>query len=391
MRLIYLLPLIQIAVACSSSDSNIFEIDPRNFVDNKITLSEIANDIKYTPLDNSFPIGITYTLRITKEHIYLSIKEVGIVQFDRNGKFVRKIGSRGKGSGEYWYGMNFTVDDLTGNVYVLDHGIVKVYSPSGIFLRDILLKGYAGGYSFSDLEIFNSLLFFPDYIPTGDSKYSWVFIDTLGHLVATKKNSVPPFQSGIETEGSTYKFENKLFYSNYFNDTIFSISSNLSNSATYLFAQGDHRWPKERIDIESESIYRLFRHGGMFVTNRFIVFVYAYLERYTYCLIDKKTKETFLANKYEETPGRYTKYKPWLINDLDGGMPLSGNIKYYSENEDEFIITLINPFNLKTYVASAEFKSIIPKYPEKKKELIKLADSMKETDNPVLVLVRLKR
>ena len=72
-------------------------------------------------------------------------------------------------------------------------------------------------------------------------------------------------------------------------------------------------------------------------------------------------------------------------------MPLSGNIKYYSENEDEFIITLINPFNLKTYVASAEFKSIIPKYPEKKKELIKLADSMKETDNPVLVLVRLKR
>lgn len=390
MRLIYLLPLIQIAVACSSSDSNIFEIDPRNFVDNKITLSEIANDIKYIPLDNSFPIGITYTLRITKEHIYLSIKEVGIVQFDRNGKFVRKIGSRGKGPGEYWYGMNFTVDDLTGNVYVLDHGIVKVYSPSGIFLRDILLKGYAGGYSFSDLEIFNSLLFFPDYIPTGDSKYSWVFIDTLGHLVATKKNSVPPFQSGIETEGSTYKFENKLFYSNYFNDTIFSISSNLSNSATYLFAQGDHRWPKERIDIESESIYRLFRHGGMFETNRFIVFVYAYLERYTYCLIDKKTKETFLANKYEKTPGRYTKYKPWLINDLDGGMPLSGNIKYYSENEDEFIITLINPFNLKTYVASAEFKSIIPKYPEKKKELIKLADSMKETDNPVLVLVRLK-
>jgi len=53
MRLIYLLPLIQIALTCSSSHGNIFEIDPRNFVDNKITLSEIANDIKYIPLDNS--------------------------------------------------------------------------------------------------------------------------------------------------------------------------------------------------------------------------------------------------------------------------------------------------------------------------------------------------
>jgi hypothetical protein len=150
----------------------------------------------------------------------------------------------------------------------------------------------------SNFEIFNSLLFFPDYLPTGDSKYSWVFIDTLGHLVATKKNSVPPFQSGIETEGSTYKFENKLFYYNYFNDTIFSISSNLKNSGAYLFAKGNHRWPKERIDLEPESIYRLFRHAGMFETNRFIVFVYAYLERYSYCLIAKKTKETFLANKY---------------------------------------------------------------------------------------------
>ena len=390
MRSTFLSILVLLTISCRPDENGIFEIDPKKFVDNKITLSEIANDIKYIPLDNSFPIGITYTLRITKEHIYLSIKEVGIVQFDRNGKFIRKIGSRGKGPGEYRYGMSFTVDDLTGNVYVLDRGIVKVYSPSGIFLRDILLKEYAGGYGFSDLEIFNSLLFFPDYIPTGDSKYSWVFIDTLGHLVATKKNSVPPFQSGIETEGSTYKFENKLFYSNYFNDTIFSISSNLSNSGAYLFAQGDHRWPKERIDIESESIYRLFRHAGMFETNRFIVFVYAYLERYTYCLIDKKTKETILANKYEETPGRFTKYKPWLINDLDGGMPLSGNINYYSEHEEEFITTLINPFDLKTYVASAEFKSNISKYPEKKGYLEKLVNSLKETDNPVLMMIKLK-
>ena len=31
------------------------------------------------------------------------------------------------------------------------------------------------------------------------------------------------------------------------------------------------------------------------------------------------------------------------------------------------------------------------KYPEKKKELIRLAESLKDTDNPVLILVRLKQ
>ena len=155
MKSIYVLFFSLFTFSCNSPDDNLYKIDPRTFVENKIILSEIANDIKYIPLDNSFPIGITYTLRITKEYVYLSIKDVGIVQFDRYGKFVRKIGSRGKGPGEFRYGMNFTVDDLTENVYVLDPGIVKVYSPSGIFLRDILLKEYAGGYGFSSLEIFN--------------------------------------------------------------------------------------------------------------------------------------------------------------------------------------------------------------------------------------------
>jgi hypothetical protein len=45
---------------------------------------------------------------------------------------------------------------------------------------------------------------------------------------------------------------------------------------------------------------------------------------------------------------------------------------------------------LKTRVSDSEFKTSIPKYPEKKKELEKLANSLKETDNPVLILVRLR-
>jgi len=41
--------------------------------------------------------------------------------------------------------------------------------------------------------------------------------------------------------------------------------------------------------------------------------------------------------------------------------------------------------------AGFEFKNSSPEYPEKKKELEKLANTLKETDNPVLVLVRLKK
>ena len=45
---------------------------------------------------------------------------------------------------------------------------------------------------------------------------------------------------------------------------------------------------------------------------------------------------------------------------------------------------------IKKHIQSIDFKNSSPKYPEKKKDFQKLADNMKETDNPVLVLVRLK-
>ena len=48
-------------------------------------------------------------------------------------------------------------------------------------------------------------------------------------------------------------------------------------------------------------------------------------------------------------------------------------------------------YQIKVRVASNEFKNSSPKYPEKKKELEKLANSLKETDNPVLMMVRLKK
>jgi hypothetical protein len=46
---------------------------------------------------------------------------------------------------------------------------------------------------------------------------------------------------------------------------------------------------------------------------------------------------------------------------------------------------------LKDHVASVDFINSEVKLLEKKKELEKLANSLKETDNPVLVMVSLKK
>jgi hypothetical protein len=282
--------------------------------------------------------------------------------------------------------MDFTIDEKTGNIYVMDPGKIKVYSPGGIFLRDLLVEEYMG-YMGGDIEIFNSLLFIPDYLTLGDSKNIWVFLDTLGNLVSKKENSVPPFQTDIG-EANVYQYANTLFYYNWINDTIFSISPDLSSKEAYLFAKGDHRWPTGRVDNSSWS--KLFKPGTMFETKQFIVLLYSYLDKYAICLIDKKTKKTFLAFRYKEATGSIVKYIPYLTNDLDGGMPLTESIHYYVENDKEYITRLINPLDLKQYISSDEFKNIVPKYSEKKRNLEKFANNLKETDNPVLMMIKLK-
>ena len=75
-----------------------------------------------------------------------------------------------------------------------------------------------------------------------------------------------------------------------------------------------------------------------------------------------------------------------IINDLDGGV----NILPLTIKDDNTIIGWVDAIKLKAHVASETFKNSSPEYLEKKKELEKLADSLKETDNPVLVMVRLK-
>ena len=76
-----------------------------------------------------------------------------------------------------------------------------------------------------------------------------------------------------------------------------------------------------------------------------------------------------------------------LTNDLDGG----ANFWPRTIINDSTLVTWIEALKLKEYIASNEFKESNPKYPERKKELEELVNGLKETDNPVLVLVRLKK
>lgn len=390
----YLILFILLLISCKDQVNTLFKFDPRSIVANEISLSDIADEITYIPLDKCFQIGLIYNFRIIKNSIYLSAKDIGILEFNREGKNVRKIGNIGRGPGEYTYCFDFTVDDNRETFYVMDQRNVKVYSKTGNFLRNVSLKDY--GDNIASFELIDSKIIIYFMLQYGDPKYDWIVLDTLGNLITEKKRIIPEFKTNWLIQGGTYKFENMVTYWNPFTDTAFSVSPDLTYKASFIISPGEHRFPKIKFD-SFEQFRQYLNIEQIFETNRFLILRY-YYKKPTIALIDKKTRKSFLSFLEVENGNNIRPdYIGGFINDIDGGsmfQPGGASARqesYFVENGREYIIGLIEPYKIKTCVASNEFKNSLPKYPEKKKELEKLANSLKETDNPVLMMVRLKK
>jgi hypothetical protein len=381
----YLLFLSLLIFSCKSQNNSLYEFDPRSLTENKITLTDIADDIYYIPLDNTYSIGLIYDkIKFINNSIYLSAQNTGVLEFNREGKLLRKIGSIGRGPGEYTYCYSFTVDDKTETIYIQDSGnIIKVFSKTGLFLRSFSLSEY--GDMIDAIESYNSMLFTSFSIQYENARYEWIVFDTLGKVIKKKERTSPKFRSNAGS-GDAYKYENELTYWNSFTDTVFSILPDLNQKASFIISPGEHRLPKSGITAETMSAYMWFRQ--IFESSRFIFISYFFpLKKYAFVLIDKNNTKPFSVNlKYD---GRTT-LTDGIINDLDGGIRFIPR-SYFMENSREYFVGLINPYQIQSLVKSVEFKNATPKYSEKKKELEKLANSLKETDNPVLMVVRLKK
>lgn len=81
---------------------------------------------------------------------------IGLVVFDRTGKFVRRIGRKGKGHGEYTNIYDFSIDRKNKRILMLCNksSLLKVYSLEGVFQNEVILHNT----SLNDLACINGLI-----------------------------------------------------------------------------------------------------------------------------------------------------------------------------------------------------------------------------------------
>jgi hypothetical protein len=373
-------------ISCKKKDAELFVFDPKSLTENEITLSEIADDINYVPLSCNFPmsdISTSHNPMFVKNCFYQFDLNNGILVFSRDGTFLRRIGSIGRGPGEYLSGSRFAVDENTGKVYVCDSdNQIKIYSATGDFLKSFSIQKFRGAVDV--ISILNSCLFV-SYCPQfDDAKYEWIILDTLGNPIKKKERSIPIFRSNYLQSGGTYTYGQKLGFWNPFLDTVFLFSPDFTYKPAFIFKQGEDRLPKKKIDNPLGQLPNFFMPNQIFETKKYLTIRYSFYKgKNGFIIIDKENHSTYLSYWEYDNLGSIT-------NDLDGGLKILPRT-YLVDNGREYLIEPIQPYQLKATVLSAGFKNSNPKMPDKKKEFEELAASLKETDNPVLMIVRLKK
>ena len=193
--------LLVIFTACNSSDkkaSTHIVVDLRNQV-NQTAVTTLADEIKgvsYVPLemttDDASVIDGIANFAVSDKYIYvLPAKEMRVVLFGRDGKFIRNLINSGQGPGEFTGSIcTMQFDRKTNRLYLFDVQDVWIYTEEGEFIE----KRH---YDFMSIMTYN----------LSDNEMGAISFP----FVPFKQGS---FGMGVFTnQGDTVAIENEMFYS----------------------------------------------------------------------------------------------------------------------------------------------------------------------------------
>ncbi len=122
-------------------------------------LSDLADDVRIVKLDNSDDALVKDGNVWMSDKRFIIFDGSEVKQFDSNGKYLGKIGSRGNGPGEYFIApYDIAIDEDRGRIYLLAYGAEKLlsYDLDGKFVGDVPLAHKAEK-GFIDIEPDGSL------------------------------------------------------------------------------------------------------------------------------------------------------------------------------------------------------------------------------------------
>lgn len=415
MKLVFLIALMAFFCSCDSKKSksqdysdSVIRIDllsnPKSTIKK---LSEFAKDVEYIPLQttkNSL-LG-EFALKIVnvdnRIYIHNSGLNGGIMCFDTDGKFLFKNQNYGRGPGQYTTLSDFDVSS--------DNKIMTILSnvDQKLFIYNISETGSSFERSFSLKETFPLTI---GMVP--ETNYAFLAIDP-------RKPDTPILSLLINTDGDTIHFKPNIYRSRqdkpmayarwslvylsqklvcfreYFSDTVFYVDAiNRSFKPRIIFDTHGILVTPEMIGHPERKKENTIALSAIYETSRYVFYYLSYSKNndvfYNCHLFDKTTNTTYELDTetFDVTianiPRPVDKIK--FKDDLKGGPDFTQDVRRLNAHcSAGKMFSMVDAITLKNYVTGEDFKNARIT-DSKKEQLKKLAESLTDIDNPVLVIV----
>ena len=384
-------------------------------------LSEFADGVSYIPLETKVGLELRFIRRlVSRDTLFFATDGRTCILFTSAGKVLRKIGLKGRGPGEYNIADQI---DITSSKILLIRDIFKLmeFDLQGEFLRsyDIFSRPISSGTFGMWITLNDSVLFVNVRNDSGEEMLKAQVMNMNGRIIKKYPNYIyfkPDKVGGIFTFSgisSLDRYAGKVSFKEEANDTLFYLGNDLTLRPGFVFHMGKYKIGYMDLLNRTASSPDFAYTQDVFETDRSLflilkgtcdsfrratpivevvagqggqVFEYEnwyYNKGVLLMVVDKTTGRSFLndVSRSEESI-----FKSGFINDLDGGPRF---IPRFRMDENRLVMP-IEAYELKQYIKSDEFREASVLHPEKKKALEELANSLSESDNPVLMVVRMK-
>ncbi len=368
----------------------IFDIERSLKKDEPILLSNIGKELEYIPLEtnpNSL-MGQILRIQFTSDFIFVAAyPSKGLLQFDRNGKFIKQIGSQGRGPGEYIGGSMFCIDEKSEKIFIMScwsNCEILEYNFNGEYI-----KSYNQPYEVDDFLVYDTIGFvfkIADYYPPaanvtpGAIDHSFlennlIITDfTSNQLLKIKRYFIRNSNLGGNAP-AFYFLNNKLHYQQFGVDTLYILNNNKLNPYI-VFDLGKKKMDPNLVFTQSnfDDVNKKIENDlwiRTIVENKNNLFVKLNLglsDSSKYCIYNTQTSQTTMQKGVG------------IKNDLDEGPDFWPKYVF----KDSILVDYIDANKFVTMIHDMKFKKLKNMNASQNERLI----SLTETSNPILMILK---
>ncbi len=296
-----------LCIACTPNKTGIIKNDNLYVVDldelgeyTKVNASSIFKNLKTIILETNKDclVGSEFEFSAFGNYLYILNTEYSkdFLVFDREGKFIRKIGGLGKGPGEYTRVFDFSIDTAHHVIYLLCDRAINKYQTDGTFMGTIRLHEHVSQIQYTNNKLYTEIRggkYMLQAIDSETGEQTGEYLETARH----NKGWNEPFYFYGDRPFKRCWVESPKF-AHTFMDTIFAIhpegmvpfltikSKHLTDNADVEATKGME--PQERINaIENKD--KIFGICHYFDTKKHIFFAYKHGKGLSTILYDRIT------------------------------------------------------------------------------------------------------